>query len=128
MYSVYLIDYDPNPGARPPEPPKREKLYIYDQLTHDEGMMLTEPELYIAASSAGSFNFNLPKTNYGYGKILRTITRVVVEKDDKVIFMGRINSDDEDLWQNQRIEAEGALTYLNDSLSEKRVFINIIND
>lgn len=124
MYSVYLIDYDPNPGARPPEPPKREKLYIYDQLTHDEGMMLTEPELSIAASSAGSFSFNLPKTNYGYGKILRTITRIVVEKDDKVIFMGRINSDDEDLWQNQRIEAEGALTYLNDSLSEKRVFLN----
>lgn len=124
MYSVYLIDYDPNPGARPPEPPKREKLYIYDQLTHDERMMLTEPELSIAASSAGSFSFNLPKTNYGYGKILRTITRVVVEKDDKVIFMGRINSDDEDIWQNQRIKAEGALTYLNDSLSEKRVFIN----
>ena len=124
MYSVYLIDYDPNPGARPPEPPKREKLYIYDQLTHDEGMMLTEPELDIAASSAGSFSFNLPKTNYGYGKILKTITRVVVEKDDKIIFMGRINSDDEDLWQNQRIKAEGALTYLNDSLSEKRVFIN----
>lgn len=124
MYSVYLIDYDPNPGARPPEPPKREKLYIYDQLTHDEGMMLTEPELSIAASSADSFSFNLPKTNYGYGKILRTITRVVVEKDDKVIFMGRINSDDEDIWQNQRIEAEGALTYLNDSLSEKRVFLN----
>lgn len=124
MYSVYLIDYDPNPGARPPEPPKREKLYIYDKLTHDEGMVLTEPELYIAASSAGSFSFNLPKTNYGYGKILRTITRVVVEKDDKIIFMGRINSDDEDLWQNQRIEAEGALTYLNDSLSEKRIFLN----
>lgn len=124
MYSVYLIDYDPNPGARPPEPPKREKLYIYDQLIHDEGMMLTEPELSIAASSADSFSFNLPKTNYGYGKILRTITRVVVEKDDKVIFMGRINSYDEDIWQNQRIEAEGALTYLNDSLSEKRVFIN----
>lgn len=124
MYSVYLIDYDPNPGARPPEAPKREKLYIYDQLNHDEGMMITEPELSIAASSAGSFSFNLPKTNYGYGKILRTITRVVVEKDDKVIFMGRINSDDEDLWQNQRIEAEGALTYLNDSLSEKRVFLN----
>lgn len=124
MYSVYLIDYDPNPGARPPESPRREKLYIYDQLTHDEGMMLTEPELDIAASSAGSFSFNLPKTNYGYGKILRTITRVVVEKDDEVIFMGRINSDDEDLWQNQRIKAEGALTYLNDSLSEKRVFIN----
>lgn len=121
MYSVYLIDYNSTPTAWTPTP-VREKLYIYDQLTHDEGMMLTEPELYRAVSSAGSFSFNLPKTNYGYGKIIKTVTRVVVEKDDKVIFMGRINSDDEDLWQNQKISAEGALTYLNDSVSEKKIY------
>lgn len=122
MYSVYLIDYNATPESRGTPTPTREKLYIYDQITHDEGMMLTEPVLSIGASRAGSFSFTLPKTNYGFNKIIKGVTRVVVEQNEKVIFMGRVRADEEDFYLNKKIEAEGALRYLNDSLTEKKIF------
>ena len=121
MYTVSLFEYNTTPTATDPTS-ATDELYIYDPLTTDEGLMLTEPILSLEASCAGSFTCTLPETNYGYGRIIRHRTRLAVRKDDKIIFMGRINTDDRDLYLNQKIEAEGALAYLNDSLTEKRVF------
>ena len=121
MYSVYLVDYNSDPTADNPVVCKDE-LYIYDPITHDEGLALIEPTLSLKASKAGSFSFTIPPTNYGYGRVIRGLTRVVVLKDDKIKFMGRINTEDRDLYLNQEIKAEGALSYLNDSLSEKKTF------
>lgn len=121
MYSVSLMEYNTTPTSDIPTP-STDELYIYEPLTSDEGLMLTEPVLSLMASSAGSFSCNIPETNYGYGKIIKRRTRVIVRKDDKVIFMGRINSEDRDLYLTEKIEAEGALAYLNDSLTEKKVF------
>lgn len=121
MYSVYLVDYNSDPTADNPIVCKDE-LYIYDPITHDEGLALIEPKLSLKASKAGSFSFTIPPTNYGYGRVIRGLTRVVVLKDDKIKFMGRINTEDRDLYLNQKIKAEGALSYLNDTLSEKKTF------
>ena len=123
MYSVYLTDYNATPNERQ-ETITKEKLYIYDQLNHDEALMITEPILNLEASKAGSFSFNLPQTNTGYNKIIRGLTRVVVEKDDHIIFMGRILESDNDIWMNTKVAVDGALTYLNDSISEKKIFTN----
>lgn len=121
MYSVSLMEYNTTPTSDIPTP-STDELYIYEPLTSDEGLMLTEPVLSLMASSAGSFSCNIPETNNGYGKIIKHRTRVVVRKDDKVIFMGRINSEDRDFYLTQKIEAEGALAYLNDSLTEKKTY------
>lgn len=124
MYTVSLFEYNTTPTATVPTP-ATDELYIYDPLTTDEGLMLTEPILSLEASCAGSFSCTLPETNYGYGRIIRHRTRLAVRKDDKIIFMGRINTDDRDLYLNQKIEAEGALAYLNDSLTEKKTFTKV---
>ena len=115
MYTVSLLDYDST---------YKGELSIYDPFTSDEEFMITEPRLNIAASQAGSFSCTIPVTNRGYGKILNHRTRAVVRKDDKIIFMGRITSSDKDLYLNQKIEAEGALAYLNDSLTGKEILQN----
>jgi hypothetical protein len=114
MYTVSLLDYDS-------DTPK-EELYIYDPVSSDEQMMLIKPTLTIGASEAGTFIATLPMSNYGYGKIIKRLTRVIVRKNEKIIFMGRVNSDEKDLYLNQTIKAEGALSYLNDTLTTKRVF------
>ena len=121
MYTVSLMEYNTTPTSDTPTP-ATDELYIYDPLTTDEGLMLTEPILSLEASCAGTFSCILPETNYGYGRIIRRRTRLVVRKDNKIIFMGRVNTEDRDLYLNQNIEAEGALAYLNDSLTEKKVF------
>ena len=121
MYTVSLFEYNTTPTATDPTP-ATDELYIFDPLTTDEGLMLTEPILSLEASCAGSFSCILPETNYGYGRIIRRRTRLVVRKDNKIIFMGRVNTEDRDLYLNQTIEAEGALAYLNDSLTDKKVF------
>ena len=122
MYSVYLTDYNSTPTADAATP-TRKKLYIYDPITHDEGLIATEPTLNIEINKAGSFSCTIPETNYGYGRIIKGLTRVVVEKDNKIIFMGRVNDEDRDLYLNQKIIAEGALAYLNDSLTDKKTHV-----
>ena len=121
MYSVYITDYNSTP-TEDNVTVAHDELYIYDPITHDEGLALIEPILSLKASKVCSFSCTIPPTNYGYGKIIRGLTRVVVLKDDKVKFMGRINTEDRDLYLNQEIEAEGALAYLNDTLSEKKIY------
>lgn len=121
MYSVYITDYNSTP-TEDNVTVAHDELYIYDPITHDEGLALIEPILSLKASKVCSFSCTIPPTNYGYGKIIRGLTRIVVLKDDKVKFMGRINTEDRDLYLNQELEAEGALAYLNDTLSEKKIY------
>jgi hypothetical protein len=121
MYSVYITDYNSTP-TEDNVTVSHDELYIYDPITHDEGLALIEPILSLKVSKVCSFSCTIPPTNYGYGKIIRGLTRIVVLKDDKVKFMGRINTEDRDLYLNQELEAEGALAYLNDTLSEKKIY------
>ena len=127
MYSVYLRDYNSTPSERFVTR-SREKLYIYDQISSDESLAIVEPELNLAASKAGEFTCTIPRTNNGFNKIIKGVTRLFVTKNEKIIFMGRINEVEEDIWLNQVITAEGALAYLNDSLSEKKIYSNENNN
>lgn len=127
MYSVYLRDYNSTPSERFVTR-SSEKLYIYDQISSDESLAVVEPDLNLAASKAGEFTCTIPRTNNGFNKIIKGVTRLFVTKNEKIIFMGRINEVKEDLWLNQVIMAEGALAYLNDSLSEKKIYSNENNN
>lgn len=127
MYSVYLRDYNSTPSERFVTR-SSEKLYIYDQISSDESLAIVEPDLTLAASKAGDFTCTIPRTNNGFNKIIKGVTRLFVTKNEKIIFMGRINEVEEDLWLNQVITAEGALAYLNDSLSEKKIYSNENNN
>ena len=122
MYSVSLIDYNSTPTSE--RTICKKELCIYDPRTMDEGRYITNPTLSLKSSQAGEFSCSIPETNYGYGKIIKKVTRVIVRRDNKVIYMGRINDEDKDLYLNETITSEGALAYLNDSLTEKKVYTN----
>ena len=122
MYSVCLVDYNGTPASSTPTVVSNE-LYIYDPVTNDEGLVVIDPMLSLEVSKAGSFSCSLPQTNYGFGRIIDKVTRLVVRKNNKIIFIGRINSEDRDLYLTQKIIAEGALAYLNDSLTEKKTLV-----
>ena len=122
MYSVCLVDYNGTPASSTPTVVSNE-LYIYDPITNDEGLVVIDPMLSLEVSKAGSFSCSLPQTNYGFGRIIDKVTRLVVRKNNKIIFIGRINSEDRDLYLTQKIIAEGALAYLNDSLTEKKTLV-----
>ena len=111
MYSVYLRDYNSTPSERFITR-SSEKLYIYDQISSDESLAIVEPELNLAASKAGEFTCTIPRTNNGFNKIIKGVTRLFVTKNEKIIFMGRTNEVEEDIWLNQVITAEGALAYM----------------
>lgn len=121
MYSVCLVDYNADPTASTQVPVNKE-LYIYDSLGTDDGLAVTEPTLTLTANSAGEFSCIIPETNYGYGRIITHRTRVVVRKNEKVIFIGRINEENRDLYLNEEIKAEGSLAVLNDTLTDKKTF------
>ena len=122
MYSVCLVDYNGTPASSTPTVVSNE-LYIYDPVTNDEGLVVIDPMLSLEVSKAGSFSCSLPQTNYGFGRIIDKVTRLVVRKNNKIIFIGRINSEDRDLYLTQKIIAEGAFAYLNDSLTEKKTLV-----
>ena len=121
MYRIYLLDWKETPLS---STYSKEKLYIYDPITHDDGYAMTEPTVDIEASKTYTFTCTLYPTNYGFDKIEKGITRLVVEKDSKVKFMGKITSSDNDIYNNLRIEATGVLDYLNDTLTIKKVLTN----
>lgn len=123
MYTVYLTDYNSTPTARF-ETLSSDKLYIYDPMSQEEGYGLVDPTLNIEANKAGTFRATIPQTNYGYNAVIKGRTRAVVEKNNKIIFIGRIKSVESDIYDNQAIYAEGALAYLNDSLTNKKVYKN----
>lgn len=121
MYCVYLLDWI---KTTLPKTYSKEKLYIYDPITHDDGYAMTQPVMNIMASKVYTFSCTLYPTNYGFDKIEKGITRLVVEKDGKVKFMGKIVSSEADIYGNMVIEATGSLDYLNNTLTIKKVLTN----
>ena len=84
MYTVSIIDYNGTPTSSTPTAVNQE-LYIYDPITNDDGLVLIDPMLSLEVSKAGSFSCSLPETNYGYGRIIDKVTRLIVRKNNKII-------------------------------------------
>ena len=83
------------------------------------------PTLELGESSAGSFKIKLPPDNNGYTFINRLDTEIIVYRDDDEIWSGRVVSEDTDFWKNRKIECEGELAYLNDTIQPQAEFHDI---
>lgn len=73
------------------------------------------PKLTLSDCAAGSLTMTLPTINVGYSTIERMITDIVVEKDGKEIWAGRVLSESKDFWNNRVLYCEGELAFFNDS-------------
>lgn len=99
MYTIYADDH-----------------LIYNPLLPD--YQITSGKCDLAVNSAGSLTFTIPTTHPNYGKVELMKSTVELYDDDRLIFQGRPYAPTLDFFRNDRIECEGALAYLNDSIIE----------
>lgn len=93
-----------------------DELIIHDSKSPDQNLHLISPTLKLQENAAGSFEFTIPRGQAGYEDIERMVSTIAVEKENEVIWTGRVVQESEDFYGRRKFKAEGALAYLNDSV------------
>ena len=90
------------------------------QIYHPQNpnLQLINPKLTLEDNGAGQLTFQIYKTNLNYSTIRKLYPIIAVERDGQTIFKGRVISDKKDFYNGKYIEAEGKLSFFNDSFME----------
>lgn len=89
---------------------------IYDPRGQTRGLIIRDPDCHLAVGEAGSLAFNIDD-DHPNAKALTKLAGVLELRDGAVtIFKGRIVKDTREFDLTRRIEAEGLLACLNDSV------------
>ena len=98
MYKAYLND----------------GLYILDP---SRDLIIDDPVVDLADNSAGSFVFRIYDDNPGYEAVQQLLTTYIsVTRDGEYIFRGRIKATEKDFYGGLRVECEGDLAFLDDTI------------
>lgn len=103
MYSVFISNKNEEP-----------ELIFNDKIPSAE-LALISPTLNVESGQAGSFEATLPPTNVGYSKIEQMKTEIIVKKNNKEVWRGRVLNPNTDFYNQMKIDVEGELTYLSDT-------------
>ena len=76
----------------------------------------------MAKNKAGLLTFSAPLSHPYTGKIAKLDTVVTLWQDDAILFRGRALNDEWDLRSTRKVEVEGELAYLNDSVQPLTVY------
>lgn len=100
------------------------KYLLYDPRLCNEadGLIVQDPSVQLAAGKAGSMNFTLQKNHPYLGQLKRMIGLVELLDDSTPIYRGRITKETTDFYGARKIETEGIMAALNDSLIPPFVF------
>ena len=93
---------------------------LYDPRSPD--LKLISPTCKTAVNKAGLLTFSVPLTHPHTDKIAKLDTVVTLWQDDAILFRGRALNDEWDLRSTRKIEVEGELAYLNDSVQPLTVY------
>ena len=93
---------------------------LYDPRSPD--LKLISPTCKTAVNKAGLLTFSVPLTHPYTDKIAKLDTVVTLWQDDAILFRGRALNDEWDLRGTRKIEVEGELAYLNDSVQPLTVY------
>ena len=93
---------------------------LYDPRSPD--LKLISPTCKTAVNKAGLLTFSVPLTHPYADKIAKLDTVVTLWQDDAILFRGRALNDEWDLRSTRKIEVEGELAYLNDSVQPLTVY------
>ena len=93
---------------------------LYDPRSPD--LKLISPTCKTAVNKAGLLTFSVPLTHPHTDKIAKLDTVVTLWQDDAILFRGRALNDEWDLRGTRKIEVEGELAYLNDSVQPLTVY------
>lgn len=89
---------------------------FFDTDTELDSLALTSASVKLKAGSAGDFTFVIPPQNSAYGNFHRLVDYVDVYDDNMMIFSGRVYSVSVIFDTQQKIECEGLLAVLNDTI------------
>ena len=104
---------------------KSDGIVIYNDKYTTEGAKAINPKLTLRDNSAGTLEITLPPGNAGYEKLKRLVSEIIVYRDNKEIWSGRIISAQKDFWNNQILTCEGELAYLNDTSQPPKVYEDV---
>lgn len=97
-------------------------LYDPRYATPEDGLMIREPSVHLAVGKAGDMSFTL-QPDHPYLSKLRRMSGVVDLLDGSLpIYRGRITKDTVDFYKAHKIETEGIMACLNDSIIKPFVF------
>lgn len=97
-----------------------ETYTLYDPRSPD--LKLISPTCKTAVNKAGLLTFSVPLTHPHTDKIAKLDTVVTLWQDDAILFRGRALNDEWDLRSTRKVEVEGELAYLNDSVQPLTVY------
>lgn len=104
MYSVYayfdLLDTTP--------------ALVYSPDKVEEGYVLTAGSFNAQVDQAGDATLTIPYSHPRYGDFKKLKTQIMIKRDDKIVWFGRVFGIRRDFYQNKVITCEGALAFLND--------------
>ena len=93
---------------------KCEDLTLYNPLKKD--LVLGDPTLNLEVNKAGSLSFTMYPTHTYYGSIRKMRSVISVYQDNRILFKGRVYSDNVNFYKIKKVEVEGLLAYFNDSI------------
>lgn len=91
-----------------------DSFVLYDPRLPD--LFVFEPELTQKKNEPGELTFTIPKEHPNYGVLEKLKNRIKVYRDDTLLWVGRAIEDDRDLYENRKVIAEGALSFMLDSV------------
>ena len=91
-----------------------DSYVLYDPRLSD--LFVFEPELTQKKNEPGELSFMIPKEHPSYGVLEKLKSRIMVYRDDTLIWVGRAIEDDRDLYENRKVIAEGVLSLLLDGV------------
>ena len=93
---------------------------LYDP--REDRAIIRDVDAHLAAGEAGSLSFTIDNDHPGAGKLKKLLGNVELCQDGVTIYRGRIIRDEKDFYNSHRVETEGLLASLNDSIIEPFVF------
>ena len=97
-----------------------DSYVLYDPRLPD--LFVIEPELTQKKNEPGELSFTIPKEHPNYDVLEKLKSRIKIYRDDTLIWLGRAIEDDRDLYENRKVVAEGALSFLLDSVLRQFTF------
>lgn len=83
---------------------------------NDADMTLSQPTLNLGINKVGSLTFSILPTHPYFNNIEKMKSIITVYQDSRVIFKGRVYSDNVGFYKIKKVEVEGVLAYFNDSI------------
>lgn len=93
---------------------KSDDLSLYNPLNAD--LTLSSPTLNLGINKVGSMTFSMLPTHPHFNRVKKMESIITVYQDSDIIFKGRVFSDNVGFYKIKKVEVEGVLAYLNDSV------------